>query len=178
MQFTLKGTPFVYQGDEMGLTNYDFHSIEELSDVESKNRYRELLEMHAPEEAFRIIRTGTRDHSRVLLPWNESVKNLPDHLIQQPDESITELYKDLIRLRRMHPALIYGTFKVLSRKKNRFVYERSDGRESFVIECNLSKDARPASFRPEGYEPVLNPKGTGPILSPYEARIYRKKTEA
>ncbi len=178
MQFTLKGTPFVYQGDEMGLTNYDFHSIEELSDVESKNRYQELLEMHAPEEAFRIIRTGTRDHTRVLLPWNETAKNLPDHLTQSPDESITDFYRDLIRLRREHPALIYGTFKVLSRKKNRFVYERSDGSENFVIECNLSKDARPASFRPDGYEPVLDPKGAGPVLAPYEARIYRKKTEA
>ena len=64
---------------------------------------------------------------------------------------------------------------VLSRKKNRFVYERSDGSETFVIECNLSKDARPASFRPDGYEPVL---GTGPVLAPYEARIYQKRTEA
>ena len=172
MQFTLKGTPFVFQGDEMGLINYDFRSITELSDVESRNRYAELLETRSPEEAFSIIKNGTRDHSRVLLPWNEKAEQLPEHLRQEIDPVITELYRNLIALRKSHPTLIYGDFRLLSRKKNAFVYERS-GEETFVIECNLSQVPRKPIFHDKGYT-LLMPKTVSDIMKPYEARIYRK----
>ncbi len=172
MQFTLKGTPFVFQGDEMGLINYDFHSISELSDVESRNRYAELLESHSEEESFRIIRNGTRDHSRILLPWNEKAKELPEHLRQEADPVITELYRTLIALRKTHPTLIYGDFRLLSRKKNTFVYERT-GEETFVIECNLSEEPRKPVFQGKGYT-LLMPRTASDVMKPYEARIYRK----
>ena len=172
MQFTLKGTPFVFQGDEMGLINYDFRSISELSDVESRNRYAELLETKSEEEAFRIIKNGTRDHSRVLLPWNEKAQELPDYLHQMADPEITELYRKLIALRKAHPTLIYGDFKLLSRKKNTFVYKRT-GEETFVVECNLAEEPRKPVFQEKGYT-LLMPKTASDIMKPYEARIYRK----
>ncbi len=173
MQFTLKGTPFVFQGDEMGLVNYDFRSIDELSDVESVNRYAELLEVRPADEAFRIIKSGTRDHSRVLLPWNERAKALPEHLRQSPDPVITDLYRKLIRLRKAHPALIYGRFELLSGKKNVFVYRRSDASETFVIECNLHKKPRKPVFTENGYT-LVYPITAGAQMQPYEARIWRK----
>lgn len=173
MQFTLKGTPFVFQGDEMGLVNYDFHSITELSDVESRNRYAELLEQCSPEKAFAIIKAGTRDHSRVLLPWNEKARQLPAHLMQEPDQTITALYKRLIALRKAHPALIYGDFTLLSRKKNTFVYRRSLAEETFVIECNLAAKPRKPVFRANGYTRI-EPAAVTDRMQPYEARIYRK----
>lgn len=72
MQFTLRGTPFIYQGDEMGLTNYDFTSMDEITDVEANNYYDEKVsEGKNPEDVFKIILAGTREHGRVLLPWNK-----------------------------------------------------------------------------------------------------------
>ena len=84
MQFTLKGTPFVFQGDEMGLVNYPFASMEEITDVEAKGKYAELLEQgKTPEAAFAVILAGTREHTRVLLPWNEFPAGTRKGLIQE-----------------------------------------------------------------------------------------------
>ena len=74
MQLTMKGTPFIVKEDEMGLSNYAFTSMEQIKDVEAKGYYNELLEKgKSPEEAFAIILAGTREHCRVLLPWNEKL---------------------------------------------------------------------------------------------------------
>ena len=73
LQFTLKGTPFVFQGDEMGLANYDFTSIDQLTDVEAKGYYEEKCKTESKEKVFAELLAGTREHCRVLLPWNENV---------------------------------------------------------------------------------------------------------
>jgi len=89
MQFTLKGTPFLFQGDEMGLVNYEFASMEEVYDVEAKGKYAELIEQgKTPEEAFAVILAGTREHTRVLLPWNEFPAGTRKELIQQEKEEV------------------------------------------------------------------------------------------
>lgn len=182
MQFTLKGTPFVFQGDEMGLTNYDFHGIDEISDVESRNLYAELCRTKSPEEAFRTIKAGTRDHARVLLPWNERAKALPPHLRQEADEAVTNVYRTLIALRKVHPALIYGAFRLLSRKKNAFVYARTDGRETFTVVCNLAASPLRPPYRPHPADALVFPTAdalaippAAAQMKPYEARIYRRE---
>ena len=179
MQFTLKGTPFVFQGDEMGLVNYDFRSIEELTDVEAVNYYAEHRGEVSDEELFEQIKRGTRDHARVLLPWNEAAKNLPDYLKQEPDQEMYDLYRKLIRMRKRHPALIYGSFEVLDRSKDTFIYRRADEKETFVIECNLSGKARRSKWKnPEGLHMVGPEKVRRAVMGPYEARIWYKKTES
>ena len=172
MQFTLKGTPFIYQGDEMGLTNYAFTSIDQLNDVESLRYYRELLEKGKSEkEAWQIILAGTRDHARRMLPWND--EEIPQ-LRQKADQEITDIYRDLIRLRKNHPALIYGDFKVLNRHKNRFVYERKDEKESFLIDCNLSHDSVRGYPVDSSYELIRPKRIFGTDLSAYGVRIWHK----
>ena len=146
MQFTLRGTPFIYQGDEMGLTNYDFAGIEELQDVEIKGFYKTFLETMTPEEAWEKALCGTRDHARVLLPWNDFPADRPERLNQHPDEAITQLYKDLIALRAGSPALLYGRFALLDGRKDHFTYMRTKGEETYVVDCNLSALAVKTSF--------------------------------
>ena len=146
MQFTLRGTPFIYQGDEMGLTNYDFAGIEELQDVEIKGFYKTFLETMTPEEAWEKALCGTRDHARVLLPWNDFPADRPERMNQQPDEDITRLYKDLIALRAGSPALLYGRFALLDGRKDHFTYMRTKGDETYVIDCNLSAMPVKSSF--------------------------------
>ena len=180
IQFTLKGTPFMFQGDEMGLTNYPFTSIEEITDVEAKGYYQELLEKgKTSKEAFQTILAGTREHTRVLLPWNfhednEATKNYPEHLRKKPNDTVTAAYKRLIGLRKNNPALVYGDFKVIDAGKDRFIYKRTLAGKSFIIDCNLSSTEKTA------YQPLSNFQLVFPSSKPedfkhlkaYEARIW------
>ncbi|MBE5950588.1 MAG: alpha-glucosidase [Lachnospiraceae bacterium] len=175
MQFTLKGTPFMFQGDEMGLVNYSFISMEEVYDVEAKGKYAELLEAgKTPEEAFKVILAGTREHTRVLLPWNEFPEGTRPELIQKVRTEVTEFYRELIALRHQEPALVYGEFKVLDKSKDRFVYSRTYEGKEYVIDCNLGAKPRKA-WKHDGYEMVLLDDAEDmPVLGAYEARIYVK----
>ena len=125
MQFTLKGTPFIFQGDEMGLANYDFTSMEQITDVEAKGYYAEHVKSEPKEEVFADILAGTREHARVLLPWNKQLPPCHMGLRQEPKKEVMKAYRKLLSLRHEEKAFIYGTFRVLCRRKNRFVYERT-----------------------------------------------------
>ena len=174
MQMTLKGTPFIFQGDEMGLVNYQFTSMEQVTDVEAKGYYAEYLEKMSEKEAFAKILSGTREHTRVLLPWNEKLPEYHEGLKQKVREHITETYKTLINLRHSDMAFVYGDFEVLNKKKDRFVYQRTlDGR-SYIVDCNLGKKPQ-ASYRTEGYECIFTTGEMEGPLGAYEARIWKKK---
>lgn len=176
MQFTLKGTPFLFQGDEMGLANYDFTSMSQITDVEAKGYYAEHIGKEPEEQVFAAILAGTREHCRVLLPWNEKLPPWQKGLRQEPEEEIVEEYRRLIRLRHEEQTLVYGKFHVLNRKKNRFVYERTRGEQAFLIDCNLS--ARPCrAFSLQGRWRLVHDTGTAggrKLLCGYEARIWKK----
>lgn len=186
IQFTLRGTPFVFQGQELGAGNVDFKDISELQDVESLNMYKELIQTKTEEEAFKIILAGTRDHARVMMDWQEVVSQKQDH------QSVYYFYKRLMSLRKKYPVLVYGDVEFVHEKeKNLFTYFRSgDGRAednqlvgegqeaggSFYIECNLSEKPRRRPKRPEGYQAVLsNYEERLDKMQPYEACLYYKK---
>ena len=97
----------------MGLVNYPFSSMAQISDVESKGYYEEHIQTQSHEEVFKTILAGTREHTRVLLPWNNK---FPDHhqgLNQTMNENVYKAYKELICLRKSDMQLIYGDFNVL-----------------------------------------------------------------
>lgn len=166
MQMTMKGTPFIFQGDEMGLENYQFNSIDEINDVESKGYYKELCEKMSEKEAFKIILAGTREHARVLLPWDGPFKG------QKADPSILHFYRNMIKLRRQNPVLVYGDFRVIDDLAEHFVYERYDDQNSFIIDCNLGKSIKKGYF-PEGYHQIIT-HNRHPEMEPYEIRIWMK----
>ncbi|MDE6965119.1 MAG: alpha-glucosidase, partial [Lachnospiraceae bacterium] len=139
MQFTLKGTPFIFQGDEMGLANYEFTSMEQITDVEAKGYYAEHRKTESREKVFADILAGTREHARVLLPWNRKLPPCHEGLYQKPKKEVFAAYRRLLRLRHEEKAFVYGTFRVLCRRKNRFVYERALEGKVFVIDCNLGE---------------------------------------
>lgn len=186
MQLTLKGTPFIYQGDEMGLANYEFTSMEQITDVEAKGYYEEHIGREPPEQVFAVILAGTREHARVLLPWNERLPSCHEGLRQEPREEVFEAYRELLRLRRQDETFVYGDFRVLNRRKNRFVYQRTGKKTVYIIDCNLG--SRPCrAFALQGqWELVygLGKAGNGgpernqfrdtKKLGGYEARIWRR----
>ena len=158
MQFTLKGTPFVFQGDEMGLVNYPFASIDEMTDVEVHGLYNRFMEIMAPEEAFERALSGTRDHARVLLPWNHFPDDYPERMKQTADPVIFGIYKTLIALRKHSSALLYGNFRLLDGRKNHFTYLRRSKKTIYVIDCNLCAEEVRTRFDgpPRGYTLVFD----------------------
>ena len=178
MQFTLRGTPFVFQGDEMGLANYAFTSMEQITDVEAKGYYKEHIETESAEKVFATILAGTREHARVPLPWNRTV--LPCHagLHQEPKEEVTAAYRRLIELRKNARALVYGDFKAVNRKKDRFAYERTLDGESYLIDCNLGEKPCRAQKRQGSWEIIYDTAARADaetsVLAGYEACIWRR----
>ncbi len=175
LQLTLKGTPFIFQGDEMGLANYDFTSMEQITDVEAKGYYEEHIQKESHEKVFQTILAGTREHTRVLLPWNDTMPEYHAGLKQEIHQEVFRVYQELIAHRKKHPALVYGEFEVLKKSKNRFVYARRLGEEQFVIDCNLgAKKRRAYDGVKKGYTPLLlQGLEDYSMLEPYEARIWK-----
>ena len=176
MQMTLKGTPFIFQGDEMGLVNYPFASVDEVTDVEAKGLVQELREKGvSEEEILKTIFAGTREHTRILLPWNTYPDDFREEMRQPINETITQAYKELIALRKSDKALIYGDFKVISDAKDRFVYSRTFNGTTYIVDCNLGSSIKNAYIPGTGYKAVYLSKGEiSHKLSAYEARIWKK----
>lgn len=192
MQLTLKGTPFIYQGQEIGAINREFESIDDFRDLESINLYNEIKESQGEEAALRKILSGSRDHARTPMQWDESdhagfttgspwigihgeyqMKNVATELIDE--DSILNFYKKLIKLRKENEAFIYGGIKILDKKrKNSFVYLRKYKGTMFLIECNLSQDYILKKKKRTPCQLILsNYQGESEELRPYEANLYK-----
>lgn len=195
LQLTLRGTPFIYQGQEIGSINHSFPSIQEVRDVESINLYRELIATVGEEQAFRTMLSGSRDHARTPMQWTGErnagfTEGEPwafmdlDYLdwnvqkqLSEPN-SILNFYKQLIQIRKKHQALVHGDFEAaFRRKKDLFCYYRRLDGEAFFIECNLSDRQMKRKHGIGGYLPVLsNYAEAGTELRPYEANLYQLTT--
>ena len=192
LQLTLKGTPFIYQGQELGAINKKFKKVTDLRDLESINLYQELKETMGEEEAFQKILSGSRDHARTPMQWNASAnagfsKGIPwiisdeDYIDcnaekeLEDENSVYHFYKELIQIRKAHEALIYGEFAIINRRdKDLFTYYRSLGEERFFVECNLCNRPMKRISSISGYELTLsNYKNQAEQLRPYEANLYR-----
>ncbi|MGI6581346.1 MAG: alpha-glucosidase [Erysipelotrichaceae bacterium] len=191
---TLKGTPFFYQGQEIGMTNNEFNSMDDIRDVESLNKFQDLLNSGQDEkEAFKTILAGTRDHCRTpmqwtnqnyggfseALPWIVGYQDLETTNVeyqQKQDDSIYNFTKQLIKYRKDHPTLIYGEIEFIQEKtKNYFIYKRKDKYNEYLIEINLSDRKQKRIITTSEYELILsNIKVKEDAMLPYEANLYKK----
>jgi oligo-1,6-glucosidase len=192
MQLTLRGTPFIYQGQELGLINKKFTSIDEIRDVESLNLYQELCKTMTEGEAFKVILAGTRDHARTPMQWNDDryagfSTNRPwigmdnDYKIcnverQANDkDSVLNFYRNLIELRKKYAALIYGDISIVNKKvHNLFSYYRIGQHETLYIECNLGrKEMKRKASKHRGKLLLSNYREVGvSVMKPYEANVW------
>ncbi|MCH5317869.1 MAG: alpha-glucosidase [Eubacterium sp.] len=193
IQMTLRGVPYIYQGQELSMGNVDFKSIEEINDVEAVNTYKELVAKGKdPEKAFKRAKTGTRDNSRSPFQWSDSENagfttgtpwlkissdyrrfNAEDEAARE--DSVLNFYKKAIALRKSNPALVYGTFtRAEGIKAPVFCYYREYNDELYYIELNLGKAVQERPINVSGAELILSTKGTPTdTLSPYEGNIYK-----
>ena len=193
--FTLKGTPGIYQGDEIGMTNTPFQSIEEYRDVEMKNAYREMMAQGGDEEQFlRIGQDMARDHARTPMQWDDSLHagfsqgvpwirlndNYPQINVaaQENDPaSILNYYRQLLRLRKQSLALVYGETEFLRPQSERvYAYRRRLDEETYHVVLNFSSQHQPIEAELTQGELILGnyaEAGQSAQLRPWEARVYR-----
>lgn len=165
IQLTLKGTPFLYQGQELGSVNVEFESIEEISDIESKNLYKELINSMDEKSAFKKILAGSREHARIPIDWNKMGQS-----------EVVEFYRQLIDLRKKDKALIYGNMEITNKdRKNIFSYYRKNETAVYYILCNISsKVMKKPKLDSDLVYLISNYEYEVKNLRPYEAIIYRR----
>lgn len=193
----MQGTPYIYQGEELGMTNVRYE-IGGYKDIETLNLYRERRELgYAHEEIMESIYARSRDNARTPMQWDDSPQagftegtpwlkvnpNYPEinAASQMKDpQSIYSCYKQLIRLRKEHPVFVDGRFELLARESGQiFAYTRDDGKQRLLVVCNFSGEPADSGLAEEwkSMELLLGnyPDSQGDRLRPYEARMYLQK---
>ena len=192
----MQGTPYVYQGEELGMTNTVFNSVDDFRDLESINAYRELVEsgLYTDEDMFPKIAHKSRDNARTPMQWDASENagfttgkpwiavnpnykkiNVADQL--KREDSVFHYYQKLIRLRKENEIIVYGNYELLlPEDENIFAYKRTLDNQKLLVVCNFSKSEQRFDF--SGYEnaKVLisnynRDAGEDGILKPYEATV-------
>jgi oligo-1,6-glucosidase len=194
-----RGTPYVYQGEELGMTNMPFGSVEDFRDIESVNHYAHAVARgEDPEEVLAALSVKSRDNARTPVQWSAAphagfttgtpwLPVNPNHTwlnaeAQRDDqESVLAHYRRLVRLRHTDPVVVHGDFTMLLPDDPRvYAYQRRLGEECLRIHANLSDEpvelALPAAG--EGWELVLgNHDAAGPApsatLRPWEVQVHR-----
>ncbi|EKS1844000.1 alpha-glucosidase [Cronobacter muytjensii] len=201
MYFLMQGTPFIYQGQEIGMTNTRFASLDDFDDVSAHNKARDLRDQGMSEEDIVefLTRTG-RDNSRTPMQWDASpyagfsthepwLKVNPNYEMinvdsQQHDpHSVLNFYRQMIHLRKREPALIYGRYEpLLDDHEQIYAYGRTLGEERVVVLCNLSGKAaewEAQALSLDGATCLLANFSEGPEghrLKAWEARVYKLAT--
>jgi len=160
LELTMWGTPYIYQGEELGMTNVKFDNIDDYQDQASKKRYEWALKSgKSEEEALEYFFNHNRDNSRTPMQWNSqghggfttgkpwikvnpNYKNINVEKESQEDDSILNYYKELIALRKANNALKRGDFKLYGEEDSHILaYTRSDEEREFLILLNISGDS-------------------------------------
>ena len=191
----MQGTPYIYQGEELGMTNARY-KIEDYRDVEILNMYRERMEAgYSEEEIMRSIHAKGRDNARTPMQWddtenagftngtpwikvNSNYKEInAKNQVDDPD-SIFNFYKKLIQLRKQYSVLVDGSFTLLLEEdENIFAYQRKNSKQTLLVICNFFDKTieMPLEEMCQGKKLLLgNYKEIKDlsILRPYEARMY------
>lgn len=190
-----QGTPYIYQGEELGMTNVKFNSLEDFRDLDSINAYRELVQeksIYSPQQMLSALSEKSRDNARTPMQWddgkyagfseaqpwigvNKNYKyiNAREQLARQ--DSVFHYYQKLIRLRKTYPVIVNGHYELLEPDHQKlYVYTRSDSDSRLLVVCNFTRDtvryALPSEFA--GAECIISnyeDGGKSAELRPYEA---------
>lgn len=189
---TLRGTPFLYEGEEIGMTNFDFPDMEKVRDVESINIWNMGKHLHLPYGLrWRMIKTKSRDNARTPMQWDDSINggfsagmpwlsvngNYPCINVKRQEDdpgSVLAYYRQLIAFRNGSRVLQEGDFTELYRKNGVYAYRRACDGETLTVVISLAEGERK---NPASGEVVCSNYGreTAPArLAPYEALVLRE----
>lgn len=197
----MQGTPYVYQGEELGMTNCPFNTLDNFRDLESINAFHELTEQGkmTEEDMMAAIGYKGRDNARTPMQWDDSAYagfstatpwimvnpnytkiNAKDQINRE--DSVFKYYQKLIKLRHESELIVYGTYDlILDDDKDIYAYIRTLGDEKLIVYCNFSENTREVELPKEftngkvlisNYSDAkVNHKIT---LRPYEAIVIQK----
>lgn len=199
----MQGTPYVYQGEELGMTNCPFNTLENFCDLESINAFHELTEQGkmTEEEMMAAIGYKGRDNARTPMQWDDSANagfsgadatpwimvnpnytkiNAKDQVSRE--DSVFKYYQKLIRLRHESDLIVYGTYDlILDDDKDIYAYIRTLGDEKLIVYCNFSENTREVELPEEFTDGKIlisnynDAKVSEKItLRPYEAIVIQK----
>jgi oligo-1,6-glucosidase len=192
-----RGTPYIYQGEEIGMTNVRFDSIDDYRDLESLNHYREAVEEFdlSPASVLAGVQTMSRDNARTPMQWDATEQAgfttgtpwlavNPNHVEinvaadRAADRSVFRFYQKLIALRHENAVVAVGTFALLEPEHEQlYAFTRTLGAETLLVVANASDAplAGPLPVDVSGAELVLTnyPADEDALLRPWEARLYR-----
>lgn len=196
----MQGTPYVYQGEELGMTNCPFPTLEDLRDIESINAFHELTEAGKvnPEDMMRYIRLRGRDNARTPMQWDGSanagfttgtpwIMVNPNYTeinakteMEDPD-SVFRYYQKIIGLRKKEKVMVYGTYQLLNPDNEKlYVYTRTLDNEKLLVICNFTEEEETYSVPEEfskgevlisSYHREKAEKEI--LLKPYEALVLK-----
>ena len=189
-----RGTPYVYQGEELGMTNAPFAGIDDFRDIESLNHYAEATAAGAPPaDVLASLRAMSRDNARTPVQWDGSehagfttgtpwLAVNPNHTEVNADAaradpgSVFHHYRKLIELRHSEPAVAHGSFSMLLEDDQRvYAFTRRLGDVELLVLGNFSGDRVAVELDGwEGAEVVAGSPGEGLALGPWEGRAYRR----
>lgn len=192
----MKGTPYIYQGEEIGMTNIDFNNIEDFADIEAINAYKERISLGYDEkDVLNSLRVKARDNARTPMQWNDEVnagftKGKPWYRVNSnytqinvkqalaDENSIFYCYQKLIQMRKENPIMVYGDYELLlPEDKNIYAYKRMYQGKTWLIICNFYENNVEFSLNGTGKILISNYEDsctdlTKGKLRPYEAIIY------
>lgn len=194
----MQGTPYIYQGEELGMTNADY-GIGEYHDIETLNMYEDRLRQgYRKDDVMHSIHAKSRDNARTPMQWDASVnagftrgtpwmKINPNYIEinaadQTADEnSVFSCYRQLISFRREYSVFAEGKFRLLAEEdESFFAYKRISGEEELLVICSFCEEEIfcPVQDEAQGMELLLGnyPDAEGrEVYRPYEARMYWRK---
>lgn len=194
----MQGTPYIYQGEELGMTNIRFTDISEYRDIETLNVYRERLEEGYPkDEVMRSVYAKSRDNARTPMQWNGE-KNAgftdgtpwiavnPNYVEinaakeQKDPDSVYCFYRALTHLRKEHPVFVDGKFQLLlPEDEHIFAYTRTDDDSEMLVCANFTGEAAacPLDGKWKDAQMLLHnyKEELGEVLKPYEAAMLIRR---
>ena len=192
-----RGTPFIFQGEELGMTNVPFPDVSYIRDIEAFNILNVSKKMGVQDVAWEAVLHKGRDNARTPMQWNGEKnagfsKGEPWIMInpnyneinveaeKKDSNSILNFYRQLISLRKGYVALQYGDCEFCDIEDDVVCYTRKADDQQFIIMCNMIGSVKSVDFIPEGNMILGNCKEehSESILLPYEARVYYVNKQA
>lgn len=178
-----RGIPFLFQGEEIGLTNSRLDRIEDFNDVESLNYYRDNPDGVDEEERLAWINFAGRDNARYMLPWDDEPRkswqaaysrqrevNVEADL--RAEKSVYEFYRKLIALRKRKPCLTKGRYSLVVLEDTHYIFRREYGKECVTVVCNFGKEI-PFAGLTAGEVLLNNYDCLEDRLKPYQLLVYK-----
>jgi oligo-1,6-glucosidase len=194
---SMRGTPFIYQGDEMGMTNVSFNSIEDYRDIETLNSWKEAIDKgEVPEIMMDLVHTQSRDNARTPMQWNnktfagfssiqpwikvnENYELINVNQQENDPDSVLNYYREMVSFRKKNDTLVYGDYQCLTENdSNIYAYKRWDELYEFLIILNFSDNHLQFpqeinddfTLKMNNYKEINEPND----LRPWEAKVFLK----